>query len=196
MDWEAVSAVSTAFTGLVIAVTAVAALREMRTGAELARSTRDQLEHLRLATKFEGTLAVFAELDLPHQVEARRFVQFELAQRMRDEHFRYEVGLIAGADEFEHRELTVLRCFERIGFYVKKGFVDADVVCMVASGRVLIAWNALEEVIAIHRGVAGPFWLNFEDLYRASKTWLGERNVHVQDLEARQTRHAKSSVTH
>lgn len=192
MNWEALSALSTAFTGIVIAITAIAAAREVRIGAEHARATREQIEHLRKTTQFEGTLAVFAELDLPYQVEARHFVQFELAKRMHDEHFRYEVSLIAGSDEREHKELTVLRCFERIGFYVRKGFVDPDVVSMVASGRVLVAWRALEEVVAIHRGVAGPFWLNFEHLYEVSKSWLRERGVRVEDLETQQTRRFKT----
>lgn len=187
MNWEALSALSTAFTGIVIAVTAIAALREVRIGAEHARATRDQLEHLRKATQFEGTLAVFAELDLPHQADARHFVQFELAKRMRDEHFRHDVSIIAGADEREHKELTVLRCFERIGFYVEKGFVDADVVSMVASGRVLVAWRALAEVVAIHRSVAGPFWLNFEHLHQRCHQWLLDRGVRIDDLEAQQT---------
>lgn len=188
MNWEAVSALSTAFTGLVIAVTALAALREVRIGAEHAASTRDQLQHLRKATQFEGALAVFAELDKPLQIEARHFVQFELGPRMTDEKFRWEVGLVAGADEREHKELTVLRCFERIGFYIDKGFVDPDVVYMVASGRVITTWRALEEVVAIHRGVAGPFWVHFEQLYNDSKDWMRRHHIRIDDLESRQAR--------
>lgn len=190
MNWEAIAAVSTAFTGLVIFATAVAALREVRIAADHARATRDQLEHLRKATAFEGALAVFAELDTPFQMNARHFVQFELAHRMKDEHFRHEVALIAGSSELEHKELTVLRCFERIATYVRKGWVDADVVYMVASGRVMTTWRALEEVVAIHRSVAGPrFWENYEQLYRDCKTWMrSSREVDVDRLEAHQTR--------
>jgi len=188
MSWEAVTAVSTAFTGVVIAITAVAALRQARIGLEHSTATREQLEHLRKATQFEGVLAVFAELDEALQVDARHFVQFELEHRLKDEKFRFEVSLIAGADEREHKELTVLRCFERIGFYARKGFVDPDVIYMVASGRVVVAWRALDEVVAIHRSVAGPFWLNFEQLYNDCRKWMRDHGVHVDDLEAHQTR--------
>jgi hypothetical protein len=188
MNWEALAAVSTAFTGLVILATALAAVREVRIAAEHARATRDQLEHLRKATQFEGALAVFSELDTPFQVNARHFVQFDLAECMRDAVFRDEVALIAGADELEHKELTVLRCFERIGAYVRKGWVDADVVYMVASGRVIVTWRALEEVIAIHRSVAGStFWENYERLYHDCKAWMRMRNVRIDDLERQQT---------
>ncbi len=189
MNWEAVSAIATLFTGLVIAVTALAALREVRLSADQTAATRAQLEHLRNATRFEGLLAVFEELDRPHQIDARHFVQFELAERMKDPQFRHEVSLIAGADERVHKELTVLRFFERVGFYVRKDFVDSDVVYMVASGRVVTTWSALEEVVKIHRDVAGPFWTNYEDLRNGCIAWMRSHGVNIDALTERQTRH-------
>jgi len=198
MSWEAVTAVSTAFTGVVIAITAVAALRQARIGLEHSIALRDQLEHLRKATQFEGVLAVFAELDSPLQVDARHFVQFELADRLKEEKFRFEVLAVGGADEREHKEITVLRCFERIGLYARKGFVDPDVIYMVASGRVIVMWRALEGVVAVHRSIAGPFWINFEQLYHDCRRWMREHDVRIDDLEAHQVqlfqRGAKESV--
>jgi hypothetical protein len=190
MNWEAFAAVSTAFTGLVILATAIAAVREVRIAADHSRATRDQLEHLRKATQFEGALAIFSELDTPFQQHARHFVQFDLAERMKDPRFREEVALIAGSDELEHEELAVLRCFERIGTYVRKGWVDADAVHAVAAGRVIVTWRALQEVIAIHREVAGPvFWENYERLYHECKNWQRRRGIHAADLERQQTLH-------
>jgi hypothetical protein len=187
MSWEAVAALSTAFTGLVILATAVVAVREVRVASEHALATRDQLEHLRKATQFEGALAVFAELDTPFQQDARHFVQFELADRLRDDVFREQVSRIGGTDELVHKELTVLRCFERVGAYVSKGWVDRDVVCMAASGRVIISWRALHEVVQIHRSVSGPrFWENFERLYEDCKAWMRERGIDIDSLESRQ----------
>lgn len=186
MNWEAVAALSTAFTGIVIALTAIAGFRELRLGAEQAKSTRDQLEHLRKATQFEGVLAVFSELDAPLQMDARHFVQFELAERLKDPVYRSEVALIAGADEREHKELTVLRCFERVGLYIDKGFVDSDAVYMVAAGRVITTWRALEEVVAIHREVAGPFWIHYEQLYHGVRKWMKHHDIRIEELEASQ----------
>lgn len=188
MNWEAIAALSNGFTGLVILVTALIATREVRIAGEHSRATRDQLEHLRKATQFEGALAVFAELDTPFQAAARHFVQFELADRMKDEQFRAQVSLIAGADELQHKELTVLRCFERIGTYVQKGWVDADAMYATAAGRVIVTWHALHDVVAIHRRVAGPaFWEQYERLYAECKNWQQRRGFHVDYLEQRQT---------
>jgi hypothetical protein len=187
MNWEAIAAISTAFTGLVILATALAAVREVRIASEHARATREQLEHLRKATQFEGALAVFAELDTEFQLQARHFVQFELARRLGDEAFYTEVSLIGGADELVHKELTVLRCFERVSTYVHKGWVDPDVLYMVASGRVIVMWNALQDVVKIHRAIAGPaFWSNFEQLYEGSKVWMRNHAIDINSLEASQ----------
>ncbi|MDP9110683.1 MAG: hypothetical protein M3M96_03500 [Candidatus Eremiobacteraeota bacterium] len=188
--WEAVSAISTAFTGVVIAITAIAAMRQVRVGAESARATREQLDHLRKATQFEGALAVFAELDQPFQTEARAFVQFELATRMKDPQFRDEVRLLGGADERVHKELTVLRCFERIGFYVRQGYVMPEVVYNVASGRIIVTWRALEEVVAIHRSVGGNgAWANFDQLNQDATAAMLAHDMHVSEFWLRRAAH-------
>jgi len=186
MNWEAVTAIATAFTGLVILVTALVAFREVRLAGEHAQALRDQLEHLRNATRFEGALAVFKDLDTPIQIDARRFVNFELAGCMKDEAFLREVRFVAGADENVHKELTVLRCFERIGGYARKGWIDPDTVYVVASGRVIIAWERLKDVVAIHREMAGAaFWNNFEELYFNCKSYLKDSGIKIEAVERR-----------
>jgi len=177
MNWEAVTAISTAFTGLVIAVTAVAAFRELRLTAEDAAASRDHLKQLQLATQFEGVRAVFDELDSAQQVEARRFVITQLAVRMRDPNFRAEIARVGAVDETAHPEIQVLRCFERFAYYVKKGFVDPDVFYNVASGRVLVMWALLEEVVAIQRETLGRPWTNFEQLERDTRAWCEEHGI-------------------
>jgi hypothetical protein len=191
MSWEAVTALSTAFTGIVIAITAIAAVREVRLTAEHTRAAGGQLEQLRKATQFEGALEVFKELDGPVQMEARRFVQFDLAERMKDEQFLSEVGLLGRVDESKHPELTVLRCFERIGFYQAKGFVEKDVLFMVASGRIVTMWNALQATVAIHRSVLGSStWENFEALDSDTRAYLKSRGLNSAAVEERQRRAA------
>ncbi|MBV8149638.1 MAG: hypothetical protein JO092_11140 [Candidatus Eremiobacteraeota bacterium] len=175
MNWEAVTAVATILTCIVIAITAFTALREV--------------EQLRKATEFEGALEVFRELDLPIQVAARRFVQFELAQRMEDPKFRAEVALLGAVDESTHPELTVLRCFERIGFYLKKGCVARDVLLVVASGRVATMWSALTDVLEIHREALGPrVWENFEALYAETLNFMRGRGLDIDTVLERQRR--------
>jgi len=178
--WEALTAISTAFTALVIAVTAIAALREVRLTAAATRAAGDQLEQLRKATQFEGALEVFKELDAADQVEARRFVQLDLAERLKDERFREEVTLIGAVDERQHLELNVLRCFERIGFYQTKGFVEKDVLLMVASGRILTMWNALRPIVDLHRQTLGKrMWENFEALYEETVVYMKAREFDI-----------------
>jgi hypothetical protein len=177
MNWEAVTALSTAFTGLIIAITAFAAFREVRLSAEHASASRDHLKQLQLATQFEGVRAVFDELDSPQQVEARRFVITQLAVRMRDPKFRAEIARVGAVDETAHPELQVLRCFERFAYYLKKGYVDPDVFYNVASGRVLVMWALLEEVVAIQREVLGRPWINFEQLERDTRAWCEEHEI-------------------
>jgi hypothetical protein len=186
MSWEALTAVSTAFTGIVIAITAIAALREVRLAADASRAAGEQLEELRRATQFEGSLEIFKELDTPYQVEARRFVQFELAERLKDAAFLDEVALVAGADEARHKELAVLRCFERIGFYESKGFVEKDVLLMVASGRVLTMWAALLPVVEIHRRALGKrMWENFEALHGQTEVYMREHGFGIDAARER-----------
>jgi len=172
MTWEALGAISTAFMAIVITVTAIASFR--------------QLVELRVATQFEGSLEVFKELDSREQTDARHFVIFELPRLMQDPDYRAEVALLGLSDERVHQELAVLRCFERVGAYAKKGFIDRDVVYMVAAGRIVSMWHALGPVIEIHRSVAGPIWSNFEELYNVSKAWRARQGVVTADLERRQ----------
>jgi hypothetical protein len=173
MPWEALTALSTAVTAIVIAVTAFAAVREVRLTADTTRAAGEQLEQLRKATQFEGALEIFKELDSPAQVEARRFVVFDLPERLKDERFREEIGFISGVDEAKHLELTVLRCFERIGFYRSKGFVEEDVLLNVASGRIVTTWRALQPVVELHRKALGPrVWENLEALNRDTEKYM------------------------
>jgi hypothetical protein len=185
MNWDAVTALATAFTGIVIATTALIALREVRLGAEQVRATGEQLEHLRKTTQFEGSLEVFKELDSPTQIDARHYVLFELPEKLKDPAYRADVAKINSADERVHLELTVLRCFERIAYYERKGFVDRDTLLMVASGRVIVMWTALENIVLVHRASIGPgAWKNFEQLYHLTKLWLIEQGIDTGAREA------------
>ena len=183
MNWEALSAISTFLTAAIIAITAVAAFRELRLTADSTRAAGEQITELRKATQFEGTLEVFKELDSQFQRDARHFVQFELEERMQDDAFRGEVTLLSLADETRHHELTVLRCFERIGFYLSKGFVEKDLVYLVASGRTIVMWRALAPVLEIHRVALGSSqhpWQNFEALYYATMAHMRDQGMAIR----------------
>lgn len=188
MNWEALSAVSTALTTVIVAVAAYAAFREVRLTAASARAAGEQISELRKATQFEGTLEVFKELDSLQQIEARRFVHFDLPALLEDQAYRDEIALLTAADETRHLELTVLRCFERIGFYVANGYVERDLVYLVASGRIVIMFENLKSVMEIHRialGGAMHPWQSFERLYNETMAHMRGRGFDTGDLSER-----------
>ena len=99
MSWEAVTALGSAATAIVIVVTVIFGRR--------------QLDELRRATQLEGAMRIFAELDSPEVDEARRFVTYELPEKLKDAQFRKEVELTALGDPRVHKELVLLRFFDR-----------------------------------------------------------------------------------
>ena len=158
LSWEAVSAIGSLASVVVIAVTVVVGARQLRV-------TQRQLEQLRSATQFEGTLTIFADLTTPEFFAAARFTISLLAEKMRDDAFRSEVTVIGLAEDGDHAELLVLRTFERVGTYVKHGLLDGAIVYDYAGPMIRETWSALVEVVEIHRRTGGTgMWENFEHL--------------------------------
>ena len=183
MNWEALSAISTFLTAAIIAVTAVAAFREVRLTADSTRAAGEQITELRKATQFEGTLEVFKDLDSQFQRDARHFVQFELAERMQDDAFRAEVALLSVADETRHHELTVLRCFERIGFFLSKGSSKKISCISSPPGAPSSCGARSRRVLEIHRVALGASqhpWQNFEALYNATMAHMRDQGMAVR----------------
>ncbi|HMD02517.1 MAG TPA: hypothetical protein VKG44_06070 [Candidatus Baltobacteraceae bacterium] len=58
ISWEAVTAIATAVTAIVIAATVAVGYRQIRLAAA-------QVEHLRRSTQLDGTMKVFSELGTP-----------------------------------------------------------------------------------------------------------------------------------
>ena len=138
--------------------------------------TGAQLEHLRRATQLQGALTIFDDLNSKEFWDSLHFIATELPQRMTDSQFREEMMLIGMADTKVHRELPVLRAFERIGTYVKHGLIDGPIIFDFAMGLIYKSWELLAEVVQIHRAAHGEgFWENFEMLYRECKRWEEQR---------------------
>ena len=165
MSWEALTAIATAFTGIVIAATVVVGSRQLRL-------TRDTLDELRRATQLEGTMRVLDDIMGPEFRAAMLFVANELPRKMEDESFRATVSRLGAEDSAVHKELTVLRTLERVGSYIKYGLLDGDVIYDVSVPVFIGMWESLQPVIEIHRRERGAgFWENFEYLYRAGLRW-------------------------
>ena len=171
--WEAITALATLGTGIAIVLTVLLGIRQLRlTGAHLA--------HLRRATQLEGAMKIFDDFFAPEFRSAMRFVINDLQKRMEDPEFRAGVSLIGAADDNVHKELSVLRSFERVGTFVKNGLIDGPIIYDLLLSVIFTTWDSLAEVVAIHRGIMGPaLWENYEFLYNEGKHWL--RHSHEPD---------------
>jgi len=164
VNWEAVTAISTAFTGLVILLTVIFAARQVRALNEQSKAMSAQIDHLRRATQLTGTLAIFDEIMTESIADAARFVHTEFPERMKDERFHAD-ALSRTPDYTVHKEVYILRHFERIGTLVKNGLVDSDVLLDFMGLFIRAHWQALAPLAREQRKLYGPsLWENFEYL--------------------------------
>lgn len=166
MTWEAITALATLGTGAAIVATVLLGIRQLRL-------TRSQLEHLRQATQLQGAMAIFDDLNTAEFWDSLHFIATELPERLKDDaEFRSELALIGMADTKVHRELPLMRTFERIGTYVKHGLIDGPIIYDLALPPIEKSWELLGDVVKAHRAQHGEaFWENFEMLYREGRRW-------------------------
>jgi hypothetical protein len=155
MSWEAVTALASLGTFLVIGATAIAALV--------------QLHHLRAANQLNALLTVLQFPYQPIQREARKFITDELSERLRDAQFRRELEE-GSVDRAIHKELIVCDYYERIGSVIKNGLLAAELYLDQSSPE--LTWRRLEPAISIARRKRGcTVYENFEYLIALSRAW-------------------------
>jgi len=169
--WEALASIGSISSAIVIAVTVIFAARQVRV-------TVDQLEQVRKATQFDAARTVLLEMADPAFVDAYRFVFHDLDRMLANDSFRREVALIGLADDRVHKELVVLRAFDRIGTYVRFGLVDGEIIYSSYANRVVHCYERLREMIAVYRHVSGtPMFPNFDFLYDDCQRWLAANGI-------------------
>jgi hypothetical protein len=152
ITWDAVSALAGLFSTLAVLAAVIVAVRQVRIGAQ-------QVDHLRRATQLEGTMKIFDLLNSREQQHARRFINVELEELLKDPAFRADVVLAGMAEDPEkHPEMNALRLMEMIGVYVKYDLLEADIVFDYWIPAVIDSWERLESlgVIAMQRQTWGP----------------------------------------
>jgi hypothetical protein len=160
VSWEAVSALATLFTGVIILATV---------GVGLV-----QLRELRRATQLEGVMAVADRFGEPELLEGLRFVWYEFEQRMKsDARYREEFFSPQGSTS-SHPEHKVLMVLELVGTYIKHRLVNGEAVFDLASSRILRAWERLAPFVATLRETRNnPLaWENAEFLAGEASKWL------------------------
>jgi len=175
MNWEAITAIATL-------IAAAAFILTVLVGARQLRATNAQLDHLRMAMQLEGTLKIFEELAAPEFVDALRFVRTDLSERLQDQAFREELTRPGAANPSAHKELIVLRQFEKIGTLVHHRLIDADTLYDFNCHEYISAWANLRPALTIMRQRT-PSGFNFtEELCLGAWRWLVQRSPAETDV--------------
>src|SRR6202049_3340576 len=146
-------------TFIVIAVTAVAAMVQLR--------------HMQSANKVAAIQAFAARYDGPELSDAFHIVRSELAQRLEDPAFRQE--LRAGStDRFKHPEIQVCNFFDQWGLYYRDGVIDKAGFMRVNAGVVVQFWERLEPVVGLLADTVkgNQSFQQFEYLTVQARRWL------------------------
>ncbi len=116
MDWVAVSAIATTFTGLVIMFTVIVGMRQARVALE-------QIQETHRATQLDGMMRIFEYFDDDRFIRARQYITTQLAERMAEPGFEEYLRSTAPTDyPWSH----ALRTLERMGGFVKMGLLEGE----------------------------------------------------------------------
>ena len=155
MSFEAWNLVATMGSFLVIAVTAIAALVQLR--------------HLRTSNQLQA----FLSLGMQYRDVAPLigFVYNDLPKKMESAEFRHEIGLVL--DPRDHPELIVAGFFDMLGGLIKYRMMDESLVLDFAGGAdaILKCWTNLGSVMEIRRRHAPNAYENFELLAARARRW-------------------------
>jgi Domain of unknown function (DUF4760) len=182
MSLELVNTLATFGTFVVIAATAIAAIVQLRH----ARSSN----HIAALNELRETM------ETPEFQTADHFVQTQLATKLQDPAFRYQIAVSSARTDEMRPLFAMIRAignfYEGIGVLVKTGLVDRELVFQIYTDQVLGAWNGLEPIAAIaRRRVGNAAWENFEYLTVLAQDWAaahpkgtypaGVRRIEVKD---------------
>jgi hypothetical protein len=163
MSQETLSTAAAVGTFVVIAATAIAALVQLR--------------HMRSSYQIAALNELQDASQTPQYEEAQHFVLTELAGKLKDPEFRYQLGHRA-ARTAENRVLrgqvnVVGNFYEHLGLLVKTGLIDRELALDFWSGTTPVTWEVLAPYTAIaRRAVGDSVWENFEYLAVLAQDWL------------------------
>ncbi len=150
---------------VVIAVSAFAAIRQMR------NAQRGQT--------FEGTETLLERWESPEMRTARRYVLDELSARLQTESYRKKLlGIGARGELSEYPELTVLRFLERVGIYIYYGVLPGEAIYEQLFIYVARAWPSLFAVAKLMREAENnPYAFDKAEMFYGCMMQLAERQL-------------------
>jgi hypothetical protein len=164
VSWEAITAIGSLLTVVVIAVSAIFALRNVT--------------QLRRAAQLDGTMRIFAEFSDPEFIAARSFVLGALPERLKDPSYAEELKSYRNVDIAKHPEYRVLLFLQLVGSLVKNHLVDGPGVYEFAQYSIVKSWEVLDPVVRMQReSTNNPYmWATADFLYENTKQWLEQNS--------------------
>ncbi len=141
MNWEAFSALATAFTGLVIMFTVIVGMRQ-------ARVALDQIQETHRATQLDGMMRIFEQFDDERFIRGRLYIMKELPSRMQDQAFEDYLRTTPYAEFPWHKTLSTL---ERIGVFVRMGLLEGEPFYYNWGNMIVNTWKNLRPLVELSR---------------------------------------------
>lgn len=156
MSLELWSTVASMGTFVVIAVTAIAALVQLR--------------HIRRANQLAGLQTALGMLVDPSVRELLNYVRHDLSDRMNDADFRASLHEIP-VNRGEHPELYLCDMYNHVGSFVRSGLIDERIYLQTEWYNVNLYWGLLKGTIALVRERRPYVFENFEWLAARAREW-------------------------
>ena len=141
MSWEAVSAIATAFTGIVIMLTVIVGVRQ-------ARASLDQIGEAHRATQLDGMIRIFQWFDEPQFIRGRLYIMKELPARIKEPGFEGYLRDTPYAEFPWHKTLSTL---ERIGVFVRMGLLEGEPFYYNWGNMIIGTWINLAPLVELNR---------------------------------------------
>lgn len=158
MSLELLNTLASIGTFVVIAVTAIAALVQLR--------------HLRSSNQLAGllhTVKVFEDKDFQSKLT---WLREEFPAKMKDAKFLAELHYPGALSRTDHPELAIADLWEQTGVYIKYGLVSEEAFMDLAGHSVLQMWYSVAEAIKVRREVSGDAsYENFEYVASRALEW-------------------------
>ena len=164
VTWEAVTALSTLASAVIVGIAATAAVLQIR--------------HLRAGNQLAAVLRIYDVFNGPEMVQARKYCIYELPPILADDAAR---AAMAGA-EMDPRVLLVGNFANEIGALVVDGFLDQRLIWPLVPITARV-WNIVAPLAhELRRDRIDPIWADFE--YLAALEERVDRESHVRRFPA------------
>jgi len=144
---------------------------------------RVQLKHIRSSNQIAILNEFRQAVNDPAYVEAIQFV-LDLDAKLEDPAFRAQLEVIPLSASGLAPLFRTTRPFENFGCFVKRGMLEADLICALWANVIYATWRSMAQAVVIMRRSRGDqAFAHFEYLAYLSKQWIDRHEpVYPKDL--------------